>query len=148
MKIKRVTLEHLNEVAKLFDLYRQFYLQAADLDKARRYLKERIENKESCIYLATDEKDQALGFVQLYASFCSVDAAPIWILYDLYVDAAARQQGVGTALMEQARQLAYETGAVRIELETAVDNTSAQSVYERLGYVRNTEFYGYSLDIK
>ena len=148
MKIKRATLEQLDELARMFDLYRQFYMQEADLDKARHYLKERIENSESCIYLATDEKGRGLGFVQLYASFCSVEAAPVWILYDLYVDAAARQQGVGTALMDQARQLAYETGAVRIDLETAVDNTTAQSVYERLGYVHNTEFYGYSLNIK
>jgi ribosomal protein S18 acetylase RimI-like enzyme len=148
MKIERVTIEHLMEVARLFDLYRQFYTQPADLDKARRYIKDRIENKESVIYLATDESGRGLGFIQLYASFCSVDAAPIWILYDLYVDTTARQQGVGTALMDQARQLACETGAVRIELETAVENTTAQSVYERLGYARNTEFYGYSLDIR
>ncbi len=147
MKIERATLGHLIQVAGLFDLYRQFYAQPADLDKARRYIKERIENNESVIYLATDEKGRGLGFTQLYASFCSVDAAPIWILYDLYVDAAARQQGVGTALMDRARLLACETGAVRIELETAVDNKSAQSVYERLGYVRNTEFYGYTLTI-
>jgi len=147
MKIERATLQHLTAVAGLFDLYRQFYAQPADLDKARRYIKERIENNQSVIYLATDEKGRGLGFTQLYASFCSVDAAPIWILYDLYVDAAARQQGVGTALMNRARLLACETGAVRIELETSVNNKSAQSVYERLGYVRNTEFYGYSLDI-
>jgi hypothetical protein len=38
MKIKRATLEQLNELARMFDLYRQFYMQEADLDKARHYL--------------------------------------------------------------------------------------------------------------
>ena len=147
MKIERATLEHLAEVASLFDLYRQFYLQPADLDKARRYIKARIVNEESVIYLASNEAGRGLGFTQLYASFCSVDAARTWILYDLYVDSAARQQGVGTALMNRARQLACKTGAVRIELETGVGNTSAQSVYERLGYVRDTEYYHYALDL-
>ena len=49
--------------------------------------------------------------------------------------------------MNRARQLAEETGAARIELETAIDNVTAQSVYERLGYERNTRFYGYALTI-
>ncbi len=147
MKIERATLDHLAEVARLFDLYRQFYLQPADPDKARHYIKDRIVNEESVIYLASDAQDRGLGFTQLYASFCSVDTAPIWILYDLYVDAAARQQGVGTALMNRARQLACESGAARIQLETGVDNTSAQSVYERLGYVRDNEYHHYALEI-
>ena len=148
MNIERATLEHIDEVARLFDLYRQFYEQPADLDLARRYVSARITNDESVIYLATDNSGSGLGFTQLYASFCSVAAASIWILYDLYVAADTRKQGVGTALMNRARQLAQETGAARLELETAVDNITAQSGYERLGYVRNTRFYGYALTIE
>ncbi len=147
MNIQRATLEQLDDVARLFDLYRQFYERPADLDAARDYVEARLANEESVIYLATDDQGRSLGFTQLYASFCSVAAAPIWILYDLYVDADARTKGVGTALMNRARQLAEETGAARIELETAIDNVTAQSVYERLGYERNTRFYGYALSI-
>ena len=147
MNIQQATLEQLDEVARLFDLYRQFYDQPADLDKARDYIRARLAHEESTIYLATNDDGRGLGFTQLYASFCSVAAAPIWILYDLYVDADTRTKGVGTALMNRARQLAEGTGAARIELETAIDNVTAQSVYERLGYERNTRFYGYSLTI-
>ena len=147
MNITRATLADIDETARLFDLYRQFYEQPADLDKARRYINARMENEESIIYLATNDNRLGLGFTQLYASFCSVAAAPIWILYDIYVESTARRQGVGSALVNRARRLAEETGAVRLELETAVDNVTAQSVYERLGYVRNTQFYGYSLVI-
>ncbi len=147
MKIKRATLTDLDEVSRLFDLYRQYYEQPADLDKARRYIEARLTNDESVIFLAMDTEARALGFTQLYATFCSVAAAPIWVLYDIYVDAGARKGGVGTALMNRARKLAEESGAVRIQLETAVDNLTAQSVYEALGYERNTEFYGYSLSI-
>ena len=147
MNIEHATLDALDEVARLFDLYRQFYKQPADLDKARTYISARMESDESIIYLATDNTGAGLGFTQLYASFCSVAVAPIWILYDLYVDADAREHGVGTALMDRAKQLAQETGAARLELQTAIDNVTAQAVYERLGYVRNTRFYGYSLAI-
>ena len=147
MNIERATLDVLDEVARLFDLYRQFYEQPADLDKARTYISARMENDESTIYLATDDAGAGLGFTQLYASFCSVAVAPIWILYDIYVDAAAREHGVGTALMNRAKQLAQESGAARLELQTTIDNITAQAVYERLGYVRNTQFYGYSLAV-
>lgn len=148
LDIKRATLTDLDEVSRLFDLYRQFYKQPADLDKARGYIEARITNDESIIYLATDEEGNGLGFTQLYATFCSVAAAPIWILYDLYVEVGVRKSGVGTALMNRARKLAEETGAVRIQLETAVDNLTAQSVYEVLGYERDTAFYNYALAIE
>ncbi len=148
MNIKRATLADLDEVSRLFDHYRQFYEQPADLDKARDYIEARLSNDESVIYLATDDEGIGLGFTQLYATFCSVAAAPIWILYDLYVDAGVRKGGVGTALMNRAKKLAEDSGAVRIQLETAVDNTTAQSVYEALGYERDTAFYNYSLAIK
>ena len=77
MNIERATLDALDEVARLFDLYRQFYEQPADLDKARTYISERLENDESTIYLATDDAGAGLGFTQLYVSFYSVAVAPI-----------------------------------------------------------------------
>ena len=49
--------------------------------------------------------------------------------------------------MERARAHAVESGALRIDLETAVDNTIAQELYESLGYIRETQFYKYSLNL-
>jgi len=89
----------------------------------------------------------ALGFTQLYATFCSVEAAPILVLYDLFVDAEYRRLGVGKALMNRAQAHAIDSGAARIDLETAIDNINAQQLYEALGYVRETEFYKYSLTL-
>ena len=83
--------------------------------------------------------------MQLYPLFCSVAATPIWILYDLYVEPSVRRQGVGKLLMNQARKLAKSNGASRIDLETAVDNTNAQALYEALGYEKEVEFFKYSL---
>ncbi|MGY8796149.1 MAG: GNAT family N-acetyltransferase, partial [Woeseiales bacterium] len=86
MEIVKADGRHIAEVSRLFDLYRQFYECDADLDLATRFITERIERDESDIFVAVlDEK--AGGFVQLYPSFCSVDAVKIYILYDLYVGA-------------------------------------------------------------
>ena len=137
--------KNLNAAAKLFDLYRQFYEERTDLKLAKNFLKKRIQEKSSAIYLAVDSDKRAIGFMQLYPIFCSVAATPIWILYDLYVEPSVRRQGVGKLLMNQARKLAKSNVASRIDLETAVDNTNAQALYEALGYEKEVEFFKYSL---
>jgi ribosomal protein S18 acetylase RimI-like enzyme len=60
---------------------------------------------------------------------------------------AARKRGAAKALMERARQLALETGADGLILDTAVDNLPAQRLYEQLGWKRDTEFHRYFLKI-
>lgn len=147
LNIVKAGLEELEQVATLFDLYRQFYQQDANIELATNYIEQRMKTDSSVIYLARNKNNQALGFTQLYPSFCSVDATPIWILYDLFVNKNARQKGVGKALMAQALQLATETGASRIDLETAIDNKQAQALYEGLGYERDDEYYKYCLEL-
>lgn len=142
--IVRAGQEHLDDLARLFDAYRQFYEQPADLPGAREYLSERMAHDDSVIFLALGG-GEALGFSQLYPSFTSVQMGPLWILYDLYVVPEARRRGVGRALLETARRFGMETGALSLELSTAIDNEPAQALYESLGWVRDTEFYTYEL---
>jgi ribosomal protein S18 acetylase RimI-like enzyme len=147
MEIVKADREHIAEVARLFDLYRQFYECDADLALATRFITERIEREESDIFVAIDG-DSAGGFVQLYPSFCSVDAVKIYILYDLYVDASARKSGIGEKLMNAATAWAREQGAARLDLLTEDNNLAGQHLYEKLGYKRtNKEFYAYSLQV-
>jgi ribosomal protein S18 acetylase RimI-like enzyme len=49
--------------------------------------------------------------------------------------------------MQRAHEHARECGAVRVDLETAIDNIVGQSLYESIEYVRDLEFYKYSLDV-
>ena len=145
--IVRASIEHLDELSRLFDLYRQFYRQTADAQGARSYLEARLRNDESIVFIALEEAGSGLGFTQLYPSFCSVQMVPIFVLYDLFVDPAGRRQGVGRALMNRAQEHALETGTRRLELSTAIDNSRAQALYESLGYERDTDFYHYSLAV-
>jgi ribosomal protein S18 acetylase RimI-like enzyme len=138
------TLADLEWVAPLFDAYRQFYQQAPDLAGARRFLTERLTHNESVLLLAEDAAGQALGFCQLYPSFCSVEAAPIDTLYDLFVVPHARRSGVGRALLLAAQAQAAARGKVRMDLTTARTNQAAQSVYASLGWVRDDVFLAYS----
>lgn len=147
MEIVKANREHIAEVSRLFDLYRQFYECEPDLDLATRFISERIEFEESDIFVAVDG-DKASGFVQLYPSFCSVDAVKIYILYDLYVDANSRKSGLGEGLMNAATEWARTNGAARLDLLTAHDNLAGQNLYEKLGYKKVSEdFYSYSLQV-
>lgn len=147
LHIRLAGVDELDLIAPMFDAYRQFYEQPADLNLARRFIAERLQRGESEILLATDDGEQALGFCQLYPTFCSVAAAPIYTLYDLFVMPQARRLGVGRALLLAAEARAAQTGRVRLDLSTAKTNQTAQSVYESLGWVRDNEFYTYSRDI-
>jgi ribosomal protein S18 acetylase RimI-like enzyme len=122
-------------IAPLFDSYRQFYDKPADPERARVFIRDRLKAGESVIFLAEGAPGEALGFVQLYPSFSSVEARRLWVLNDLYVASTARRLGVGRALMEAARGHAVQTGAKRLTLETAAQNRAAWTLYESLGYV-------------
>lgn len=138
---------YLEEAARLFDLYRQFYEQKPDYKKAYNFISQRISQKDSTIFLALDDKNSGAGFLQLYPLFSSVQATKIWLLNDLYVHKDYRQQGVGRMLMDQGKKFAKETSATTIMLETHKDNTIAQKLYENLGYVREEGSYFYALSL-
>ena len=116
------------------------------MDGARRFLGERLERGESIILLAFDG-ESAVGFTRLYPSFSSVSMARILVLNDLFVAPGGRRRGTGSALLQAAARLAREEGAVRLTLQTALTNRTAQAVYERLGWRRDTEFCSYELEV-
>ncbi len=148
--IRRAAVADVDRIAPLFDAYRQFYRQPSDLALARRFLTDRITREESVMFLAETAgtaAPEACGFTHLYPLFSSIACRPTWILSDLFVARAFRRGGVGRKLMEAAHAFARETGASTIELDTAHTNTTAQPLYESLGYRRDVEFRHYILTL-
>lgn len=137
------SLEDLEALAPLFDAYRQFYDQPADLALARAYLGERIARGECVVYVALGEDASIVGFTLLYPTFTSVGAARIFVLSDLFVTPPARGTRAGVALLEAAKAHAKAAGALRLSLRTAHDNLRAQRVYERNGWLREQRFRQY-----
>jgi ribosomal protein S18 acetylase RimI-like enzyme len=148
VQVLRVDATHIDKIASLFDAYRGFYGQPSNLPQSRDFIAERIARDESVIFFASDLSGDALGFVQLYPTFSSIDAHRTWLLSDLFTAPEARGQGVGRLLMNAARAFALSTGAKGMVLETATDNFGAQRLYESLGYVRDPGYYTYCLDLK
>lgn len=146
MKIIKASLEFIEQLIPLFDGYRVFYKQLSNPKAARVFLTNRLKEKDSVIFLALDEAESGLGFTQLYPMFSSVSMQGSYVLNDLFVAERARGQGVGGALMEQAKQFARETGSKGLTLETGIDNP-AQKLYKRLGWVKDTQVNHYTWEI-
>ena len=147
-KIIEANENHIKQIGKLFDLYRQFYKYDSNLIKSTNYIKNRITKKESKIFIAINNNNEGIGFVQLYETFGSLDLGKIIILYDLYVDKDYRKNKVGRQLMLRSHEYAKKINAKRVQLSTATDNFIGQSLYESLGYTKDTDFYTYDFEIK
>ena len=146
LSVRQATIGDLNLLVPLFDAYRQFYRLPGDVDGARRFLLERFSHNESVIFLAFNGA-AAIGFTQLYPSFSSASMGRILVLNDLYVSPEARGLGAGAALLDAAAGYGRAVGAVRLALSTEVTNATAQSLYEKLGWKRDTRFYTYELSL-
>ena len=144
----RADASHLELIAPLFDAYRVFYRQPSNLAQSRAFIAERIARDESVIFLAQDDTGETLGFVQLFPTFSSIDAHRTWLLGDLFTTPNARGRGVATLLMNTARSYVVLSGGKGMVLETATDNFNAQRLYESLGYVRDSGYYTYCLDLQ
>jgi len=143
-------VNELDMVVPLFDQYRIFYGKPSDRDLARRFLRARIEHRDSVIFLAvggSGADEMGLGFALLYPSFDSVHAIPIWILNDLYVLEGVRRRGIAEALIGCGRELAEDTGAKVISLSTARDNAPSRKLYEALGFELDEAFCTYLLKL-
>lgn len=151
MEIIRINNKQVDLVAELFDKYRVFYKKESDIESGRQFIQERLDNNESVIFVALDtDKSTLVGFTQLYPTYSSVRVVKNWILNDLYVDKEYRKQGIGEKLIQTAMNFAKENNAKFVQLSTAVDNYTAQSLYEQIGFKKQepeTDFYTYTINL-
>lgn len=144
MKIVQATIKDNTELAKLFDGYRVFYKQPSNIAVAQQFIDDRLNQQDSTIFIVKNA-DEAIGFVQLYPIFSSVNASKSLLLNDLFVAPHARKLGAGKALMNQAKTFADEQDACWLMLQTEKTNSQAQKLYESLGYQRDQDCYYYYL---
>lgn len=145
MIIRRAKKKDIGQISVLFDKYRIFYKQQPDMAGAKAFLKKRFKRKEAVIFVA-EERKELIGFTQLFPVFSSVSMKRTWLLNDLYVNEKARGKGVAGKLLNAAREFGNKTNSKWLLLQTAADNVTAQKVYERNGWVKETDFF-YRMDI-
>lgn len=141
--IRKATTDDLDQLSILFDEYRIFYDCKTDLPAATEFLAERIRKNESEIFVAENEDKILAGFVQLYPVFSSTRMKRLWLLNDLYVNPAFRGQDISVQLINRARELANQTQACGLILETAKSNLIGNKLYPKTGFILDDEHNHY-----
>ncbi|HUE27633.1 MAG TPA: GNAT family N-acetyltransferase [Solirubrobacteraceae bacterium] len=94
------------------------------------------QEREGVQLIAREPDGTAVGFATVYWSWSTTDAARIGVMNDLFVAESARGQGHADRLIEACRGLCAARGARRLTWQTALDNSRAQAVYDRVGATR------------
>jgi len=121
------------------DLLLSFIAQKAEFDGQRSKLKATPENLRCTLFansplaqvLFAEANKIAVGFALFYFSYSSFLAKPSLWIDDLFVQPHIRNQGIGTALMQQIFQIAHAKNCGRIEWTVATQNVSAIAFYQK-----------------
>ena len=136
MQIREAKLSDLENLSDLFNSYRMFYGKKSDLKVANEFLRSRIENKDSKIFVC-DLNNELSGFVQLYPIFSSTRVSKYWLLNDLFVDIKKRGKGYSKLLIDRSKELVIESKACGMMLETEKSNDIGNMLYPSTGFKKN-----------
>jgi len=139
MTIRNANLKDVDQLAELFNDYRIFYRKEADIPGAKKFLSQRLNSKDSEIYVCDTEGGQLKGFTQLYPLFSSTRMSKMWLLNDLFVSPDYRGKGVSVLLIERAKKLVKDSGAKGMFLETEKSNVIGNNLYPRTGFKLNDQ---------
>ncbi|TDP01831.1 GNAT family N-acetyltransferase [Marinomonas balearica] len=145
MLVRNAEIQDLEQVVSLFHDYRAFNQCDNNPMEEVEFIKNRLENNDSTILLAIDN-GEVVGFTQLYPLFSSTAMKKLFLLNDLYVLPESRGKGAANSLIEKAKQMAIKENARGLFLETQASNKTAQSLYEKVGFVKNDNFF-YCMDL-
>lgn len=146
-RISPVTRGDLADLLPLVRAYCDFY-EVAPSDRDLLALSEDLIDDpegEGLQLIARDGSGLAVGFATIFWTWSTLIAARIGVMNDLFVTSEARGSGVAEALIETCRERCRDRGAKWLAWQTAKSNRRAQTVYERVGAVRE-EWLDYSLE--
>lgn len=129
--LRRAEPADLDALLPLFEAYQAFYeVDPVETAVNQAFFSRFLGNDDAGWIYVADSGDGPLGFACFYRHKSSLTAADTVLMNDLFVVEAARDSGVGRALINQGLDLARESGASCLEWSTAPDNTTAQRLYD------------------
>lgn len=123
-------------VARLLVAFRDHYGKDWPSENAFLASVERLVERTDTEFLLASSSEDAppAGVCQLRFRFSVWTASDDCWLEDLFVAAAARGKGVGSALVDAALERAGARGCRRIELDTSEANEAALALYARFDF--------------
>jgi GNAT superfamily N-acetyltransferase len=100
--------------------------------------------REGMQLLAREDSGAPVGFATIFWTWSTLSAGRIGVMNDLFVTPGARGRRIGAELIAACLERCREHGAATLGWQTALDNTPAQSLYDRVGGQRE-QWLDYSL---
>lgn len=141
--IRKATVD---DIPAISELYREQFREMSKLipdfikegDQSIEFLKNTISNDDSDI-LVYENYGTVVGFILLQAkerpAFDFMIPGKYCYIMDIIVTKNHRGKGFGTALMNSAKDWAKEQYCSFINLDVLSNNTSAITLYEKLGFI-------------
>jgi GNAT superfamily N-acetyltransferase len=134
MRIDRLGVDAVDRVLPLLEA--QFEGHAIDLrgDALRRAVRGLVEIPGRGAILAAEIEGKVVGVAVLAYTWTLEHGGLCTWLDELFVEEAAREKGVGTALLHQAMKVARADGCAAMDLEVDRDHARVESLYAREGF--------------
>ena len=134
-----VRLATINDAEQLYTLNDEFNGSG---DTTIESIRESLTFNKQEIVIAAEENDVLVGFacVQLKKTFCYAECSAE--ITEVYVKPEYRERGIAGAMISFVEKYCEEKYSVhKFELLTERNNSTAQSVYGKLGYKEDEEIH-------
>lgn len=137
----RLTKAIHSDIPELVALLKTLFEQEAEFEPnseaQRKVLSKIILDPKIGIVLVARNDEQILGMINLLFTESTALGSKVAILEDMVVPSKSRGEGVGSQLIDYAINEAKKEGCKRITLLTDIENTKAQSFYQKKGFVKS-----------
>jgi ribosomal protein S18 acetylase RimI-like enzyme len=140
--------DDLADLLALMRAYCDFYAVAPS-DEALLALSRALisdPERDGVQFIARDASGSPLGFATVLWTWSTTRAARIGVMNDLFVAPEARGLRLGEALIAACAERCRARGIANLTWQTALDNTRAQALYDRIG-ARRSQWLDYDLAV-
>ncbi len=134
LRIELVDAKHSAEAMGLLRAQFEEHAIALSSERLEAALASLIEMPERGALLLAREGDDPVGLAAISYTWTLEHEGLVAWLDELYVVPARRGQGVGSALLARARELAQSAGCTAMELEVDAAHRRAENLYRRAGF--------------
>ena len=143
--VERVDHNNKRSFAHLFSQYEISHIESSESAFSQHAGGCLHKEAISFIVLTNYPASLPVGFIQLYLTSSSFNAAKATIVHHLYVLPEYRNNGAALKLIEAAVKFAIHNKSVFVRLEILNENLSAKKLFESVGFTCQTPASGHSI---
>jgi GNAT superfamily N-acetyltransferase len=147
VNVSPLVLAQMPKVLPLIAGYQTFYGAEPDPERNRKFFRRFLDPSPDGLLLGGWVDGELVGFACIYWTFSSVNAREIALMSDLFVAEGHRGAGIGLALIRSCVDAARARGVRHLEWITAIDNRTAQRLYERIPGADRSAWFGYEIPL-